>query len=210
MFIISTCRDGCRDVALIVDIDVCLFSHSGIVSTTIDVSDGSAHDLKISLAQLGPSHPLVVILIVIVSIAAAKEIADEDVLFWRCRTNTYKSTVSSINTICLSTSQFGRHRSINGGCCADRTRDIIAAIYLPYEHVVLVGSDFHKRVAFNIGLTGSAIDTAFNLNLCIGHGRCTHQHEENQQTPPSTYTRVHYYIIIQHLQHHFLPWFITL
>ena len=81
-------RNTCRHLALIIDTDVSSHLHRRIVTTAIDVADGTALDFNISLVEFGAFHLVIRIIrdavlqlltcIVVVAITATKDITNKE------------------------------------------------------------------------------------------------------------------------------------
>ena len=94
-------RNTCRHLALIIDTDVSSHLHRRIVTTAIDVADGTALDFNISLVEFGAFHLVIRIIrdtifqlgirIVVVAITATEDITDEKGVLTGCTNATFRT-----------------------------------------------------------------------------------------------------------------------
>ena len=102
-----------RRCGTIVDTDIGIPCNRGIITTTIDITEGTAEDLQIGFSHHGSVFPGILGLVIIVTISAAEELTDEDTvrltgsgaLTFSCRHLTLRSSldkgiISVVNSWC--------------------------------------------------------------------------------------------------------------
>ena len=177
------------NLTTIINIDVGSLFHSDIVSATIDISHSTTLDFEISLVQLrfvnivngfiANNHVVLAIIffrICIVTIAATIYITYKDMVWLggdglltfscRCRflrIDADEGIICVVNAVSFLIFNLIWQRRR----CADGSGYIVTTIDRIYQYIVVVGSDVDKGRAFNVSLTGSAINTTANDNLRI-------------------------------------------
>ena len=176
---------GQRDVAVgrhrrvaVVDADIGGLLHGGVVAAGIDIAVGAAAKLLVGLVDLRQREALVRAfgrLVVVVAVAAAEQLADEDVLALHGRVGglalrggQHEGVVRGVDVVVRGVRQFGGH----GGRRADGAADVVAAIDAADSDVaaLVLAVDMDEGGTADVGLTGTAEDAALDIATAHSDG----------------------------------------